>query len=69
LLLVATMAAFMLWHIGQLAEAEGLHRRFKLTTRAAREISIITLALLLCAGTGPPLTRNATKALYRRLGL
>jgi len=69
LLLVATLAAFMLWHIGQLAEAEGLHRRFKLTTRAAREISIITLALLLCAGTGPPLTRNATKALYRRLGL
>ena len=69
LLLIATLAAFMLWHIGQLAEAEGLHRRYKLTTRTAREISIITLALLLCKQTGPPLTPTATQALYRRLAL
>ncbi len=69
LLLIATLAAFMLWHIGQLAEAEGLQRRYKLTTRATREISIITLALLLCKETGPPLTPIATQTLCRRLRL
>jgi hypothetical protein len=69
LLLIATVAAFMLWHIGQLAEAEGLQRRFRSTTRTAREISIITLALLLCQGTGPPLSPTATQALERRLAL
>ena len=36
LLLIYTLAAFLLWHIGQLAEAEGLHLRFKATTRTAR---------------------------------
>ena len=69
LLLIATLAAFLLWHIGQLAEAEGLHRRFKLTTRAAREISLITLALLLCKGTGPPLTPAVLHALHIRLAI
>ena len=69
LLLIATLAAFMLWHIGQLAETEGLQRRYKLTTRAAREISVITLALLLCKETGPPLSPIATQALCQRLGL
>ena len=44
LLLIGTLAAFLLWHIGQLAEAEGLHLRFKATNRVARELSIITLA-------------------------
>ena len=69
LLLIATLAAFLLWHIGQLAEAEGMHRRFKLTTRAAREISLITLALLLCKGTDPPLTPAAMHALNIRLAI
>lgn len=69
LLLIATLAAFLLWHIGQLAEAEGLHRRFRLTTRTAREISLITLALLLCRSTDPPLTASANHALHLRLAL
>lgn len=69
LLLIATLAAFLLWHIGQLAEAEGLQRRFKATTRAARELSIITLARLLCALPALPLTEFALHALYLRLGV
>lgn len=69
LLLIATLAAFLLGHIGQLAEAEGAHRRFKATTRAARELSIITLALLLCALPCLPLTNFAIHALYQRLGV
>jgi len=69
LLLVGTLAAFLLWHIGQLAEAEGLHRRFKATTRIARELSIITLAKLLCALPRLPLTDTAIRALDERLGL
>jgi hypothetical protein len=69
LLLIATLAAFLLWHIGQLAEAEGLHRRFKATTRRARELSIITLAKLLCALDSLPLTNLALQVLDERLGL
>ena len=69
LLLVGTLAAFLLWHIGQLAETEGLHRRFKATTRVARELSIITLAKLLCALPRLPLTDAAMRALNERLGL
>jgi hypothetical protein len=69
LLLIHTLAAFLLWHIGQLAEAEGLHRRFKATTRTARELSLITLACLLCALPQIPLTDHALLALYQRLGL
>jgi hypothetical protein len=69
LLLIGTLAAFLLWHIGQLAEAEGLHRRFKATTRAARELSIIFLAKLLCALPSLPLTDVAIHALNERLGL
>ena len=69
LLLIATLAAFLLWHIGQLAEAEGLHRRFKATTRVARELSIITLARLLCALPKLPLTDFAVHVLYQRLGV
>jgi hypothetical protein len=69
LLLIATLAAFLLWHIGQLAEAEGLHLRFKATTRLARELSIITLAKLLCALHSLPLTDLAIQALNERLGL
>lgn len=69
LLLIATLAAFLLWHIGQLAEAEGLHLRFKATTRVARELSILTLAKLLCAQHSIILTDFALHALYERLGL
>lgn len=69
LLSIATLAAFLLWHIGQLAEAEGLQRRFKATTRAARELSLITLARLLCALPGLPLTEEAIHVLYQRLGV
>jgi hypothetical protein len=69
LLAIGSLAAFLLWHLGQLAEAEGLHRRFKVTTRKAREISIITLALLLCALPCLPLTDLAIHVLYQRLGL
>ena len=69
LLLIGTLAAFLLWHIGQLAEAEGLHRRFKATTRVARELSIITLAKLLCALHSLPLTDFAIQVLNERLGL
>lgn len=69
LLLIGTLAAFLLWHIGQLAEAEGLHLRFKATTRVARELSIITLAKLLCALPRLPLTNTAIHALDERLGL
>jgi hypothetical protein len=69
LLLIGTLAAFLLWHIGQLAEAEGLHLRFKATTRIARELSIITLAKLLCALPRLPLTNTAIHVLDERLGL
>ena len=69
LLLIGTLAAFLLWHIGQLAEAEGLHLRFKATTRVARELSIITLAKLLCALHSIPLTDLAIQVLNERLGV
>lgn len=69
LLLIGTLAAFLLWHIGQLAEAEGLHRRFNATTRIARELSLITLAKLLCALHSIPLTDIAIHVLNERLGL
>jgi hypothetical protein len=69
LLLIATLAAFLLWHIGQLAEAEGLQRRFKATTRVARELSLITLARWLCALPCLPLTDFAVHVLYQRIGV
>jgi Transposase DDE domain len=69
LLLIGTVAGFLLWQIGQLAEAEGLHLRFKATTRLARELSIITLAKLVCALHSLPLTELAIQALNERLGL
>jgi len=69
LLRIGTLATFLLWHIGQLAEAEGLHLRFKATTRVARELSIITLAKLLCAQQSLSLTDVAIRALNERLGL
>ena len=69
LLLIATLAAFLLWHIGQLAETEGVHRRFKATTRTARELSVITLALLICTLPRLPLTELAIHTLYQRIGV
>lgn len=69
LLLIATLAAFLLWHLGQLAEAEGLHLRYKVTTRAARELSIITLAMLLCTERSIDLTPQGLRTLHQRLGI
>ncbi len=69
LLLIATMASFLLWHLGQLAEAEGLHRRYKVTTRTARELSIVTLAILLCIDRIINFTPQAVRTLHRRLGI
>lgn len=69
LLLIATLAAFVLWHLGQLAEAEGLHRRFKATTRCTRELSIITLAMRLCTLPRIPITPEGRRTLYQRLGV
>ena len=70
LLMIATLAAFLLWHIGQLAEAEGLHRRYKVTTRAGREISLLQLGILVCVQHAKlPHSRGAVRALLRRLGL
>ena len=69
LLLIGTVAAFLLWHIGQLGEAEGWYRRFKATTRKARELSIITLGKLLCLQPRLPLTDSAIHTLHERLGL
>jgi hypothetical protein len=69
LLLIGTLAAFFLWHIGQLGEAEGWYRRFKATTRTARELSIITLGKLLCLQPRLPLTDAAMRSLNQRCGL
>lgn len=69
LLLIATIAAFVLWHIGQLAEAEGLHRRFKATTRPNRELSFISLAMLLCQLRDFALSPQACHTLLLRLGV
>lgn len=69
LLMIATVAAFLLWHIGQLAEAEGLQRRFRTTTRTARELSIIRLGLLVCQSAFLTLTQPALGALYQRIGV
>jgi len=67
LLLIGTLAAFLLWNIGQLAEAEGLQQRFRATTRKPREISIITLAKWLWLLPHLPLSEYALQALYDRL--
>jgi hypothetical protein len=69
LLLIGSVAAYLLWHIGQLAEAEGLHQRFKATTRTAREFSLINLGLLMCAVHLAGLTHHALASLYERLGI
>lgn len=69
LLLIGTLAAFLLWHIGQLAEAEGLHWRFRATTRPRRELSIVWVGRLLWRLDLQPLTTFAMRALRQRIGL
>jgi Transposase DDE domain len=69
LLLIATLASFLMWHIGQLAEAEGLHRHFKATTRLRRELSLISLARLICSLPPLHLSQFAVHALYERLSI
>lgn len=69
LLLIAMLAAFLLWHIGQLAEAEGLYRRFTATTRKARELSLIALGMMLCQRPRLHLSDEAWLALRRRLAV
>lgn len=69
LLMIATLATFLLWHLGQLAETEGLHRRFKVTTRPTRELSIISLAILLCTERIIDFTPQAERKLHQRLGI
>jgi NAD(P)-dependent dehydrogenase (short-subunit alcohol dehydrogenase family) len=69
LLLIATLASYLLWHLGQLAEAEGLHRRFKVTTRDRRELSVIAVAILLCSQRDIPFSPSGVRALHRRWGI
>lgn len=69
LLMIATLATFLLWHLGQLAETEGLHRRFKVTTRSSRELSIISLARLLCIERIIDFSPAALQTLRKRLGI
>lgn len=67
LLLIATLASFLMWHIGQLGEAEGVHRHFKATTRLKRELSLISLARLMCTLAPMQLSQFAIHALFKRL--
>ena len=67
LLLIATLASYLLWHLGQLAEAEGMAKRFNLTTRKTRELSIIALAIALCTERIIRFTPQAVATLYERL--
>lgn len=67
LLLLGTIAAFVMWHIGQLAETEGLHRRFRVTTRKSRELSLISLARALCEHPRWLLSHLATRSLAARM--
>ena len=68
LLLIGTLAAFMMWHIGQLGEAENIQKFFKATTRVARELSLISLARAICQHPEWLLSPSATKSLAGRLG-
>jgi len=69
LLPIHTVAAFLLWHIGQWAESEGLQRRVQLTSRKTREPSVVRLAVLLCAHELIPLSATARRQLGHRLGV
>lgn len=69
LLLIGTLAAFLLWHIGQIAEAEGLHRKFMATTRKTRELSLITLGVQLCMHLTIPFSEQGDHALRKHLGV
>jgi hypothetical protein len=63
------LASYLLWHLGQLAEAEGLHRRFKVTTRDRRELSVIAVAILLCSQRDIPFSPSGVRTLHRRWGI
>ncbi len=67
LLLIATLAAYLLWHLGQLAEAEGMAKRFKVTSRTTRELSIVALAMLLCTERIIRFTPQAVAELHDKL--
>jgi hypothetical protein len=67
--LIVTMASWLLCHLGQLADAEGMAERFKLTTRETRELSIIALALLLCTERSILFTPQAVATLHQKLGV
>lgn len=67
LLFIGTLAAYLLWHIGQVAESEGLQRRFRSTTRVQRELSLLMLARLLCERLDIPLSPQGVATLRRRL--
>lgn len=67
LLLIGTLAAYLLWHIGQAAESEGFQRRFRSTKRESRELSLLTLARLLCERFDIPLSPPGVAALRKRL--
>lgn len=69
LLVLAMLAAFLLWHLGQLAEAEGFHRRHRATTRRSRELSLISLGRLLCRETSLPLSSLGLSSLAKRIGI
>ena len=69
LLFIGTLAAYLLWHIGQVSESEGLQRRFRSTTRAQRELSLLTLARLLCERINIPLSPQGVTTLRKRLGI
>ena len=60
LLLIGTLAAYLLWHIVQVAESEGLLRS---TTCAKRELSLLTLARLLCERLDIPLSSQGVATL------
>ncbi|MFN7309489.1 MAG: hypothetical protein ACK5S1_01670, partial [bacterium] len=69
LLPIHTVAAFLRWHSGPWAESEGLQRRVQLTSRTTRELSVVHLAVLLCAHELIPLSATARRQLGHRLGV
>jgi hypothetical protein len=67
LLVISNLTSFFLRHIGQIAEAEGLQRRHKATTRKTREISVISLARILVKLLKIPISRFGLNAMRERL--
>jgi hypothetical protein len=69
LLQVGSLASYLLWHLGQLAETRGLHCRYTVTTRTGRKMSIIAVAILLCAERIIAFTPHGVRALRGKLGI